>query len=136
MIYLLDANVLINAKNQYYEFGRVDEYWDWLAYQAEEGHAKLCMEVWEEVTRGTDVLSDWAKTNNAYLILDEDANVALVQKVINEGYAPDLTDIEIETIGQDPFLIACALFDPDNRVVVTSEVRKNTKRQNRRVPNV
>lgn len=136
MIYLLDANVLITAKNQYYEFGRVDEYWDWLAYQAEEGNAKLCLDVWEEVTHGTDELSGWAKTHKANLILDEDADVDLVQRVINEGYAPDLTDIEIETIGRDPFLIASALVDPDNRVVVTGEVRKNTRRHNRRVPNV
>jgi len=35
MLYLLDANILITAKNLYYEFGRVDQYWEWLSFQAE-----------------------------------------------------------------------------------------------------
>lgn len=30
MLYLLDANVLIAAKNSYYAFDRVPEFWEWL----------------------------------------------------------------------------------------------------------
>ena len=41
MLYLLDAKVLITAKIQYYEFGRVDQYWEWLAFQAKQGKAKI-----------------------------------------------------------------------------------------------
>ena len=54
-----------------------------------------------------------------------------------EGYAPDLTDIEIEEIGRDPFLIAYALADPENRTVVTTErSRPRAQRKNRKVPDV
>ncbi len=136
MLYLLDANVLMTAKNQYYEFGRVDQYWEWLAYQAEQGRAKLPIEIYEEITVGNDGLSRWAKEHKSALISDEDVNIALVQKVTVDGYAPDLTDIEIETIGRDPFLIAHALADPRNRMIVTTEVRRNTKRDNRKIPSV
>ncbi len=136
MLYLLDANVLITAKNLYYEFGRVDQYWEWLAYQAEQGRAKVPVEIYEEITAGTDQLSAWAKDNKASLILEEDVDIALVQRVIIEGYAPDLTDIEIEVIGRDPFLIAYALTDVGNRVVVTTEVRSNKQRHNRSIPSV
>jgi len=50
--------------------------------------------------------------------------------------APDLTDVEIEQIGQDPFLIVAAPGGPD-RIVVTREVSEPSgQRANRRVPDV
>jgi hypothetical protein len=59
-----------------------------------------------------------------------------VQRVLQEGYAPDLDDVEIEKIGKDPFLIAAAMAGPD-RVIVTKEVSKpKLIRANRRVPDV
>ena len=49
MIYLLDANVLIDANRDYYPFGRVPEFWEWLAHVGESGHVKIPIEVYEEV---------------------------------------------------------------------------------------
>ena len=136
MLYLLDANVLITAKNQYYEFGRVDQYWEWLAFQAEQGHVKIPIEIYEEITVGKDDLAAWAKANKEALLLEEEVDVGLVQHVTSAGYAPDLTDIELEAVGRDPFLIAYALVDVENRTVVTGEVRSNKQRQNRPIPSV
>ncbi len=71
------------------------------------------------------------------LRLKETVNPAIVNKVVTEGYAPNLTDDELEAIGRDPFLIAYALARPDDRCVVTVEVSAPAKqRQNRRVPDV
>lgn len=136
MLYLLDANVLITAKNSYYEFGRVDQYWEWLAYQAERGHAKIPIEIYEEITAGNDQLAQWAKENKDVLVLEEDVDIALVRRVTTLGYAQDLTDIEVVAIGRDSFLIAYALADVDHRMVVTGEKRSNKKRQNRPIPSV
>jgi hypothetical protein len=36
----------------------------------------------------------------------------MVQRVINDGYAPDLTDQEVEIIGRDPFLVSYGLRSP------------------------
>ena len=53
------------------------------------------------------------------------------------AYAPDLTDVEAEQVGRDPFLIAYALSDSAQRTVVTLEARKPTRvRANRHVPDV
>ena len=136
MLYLLDANVLITAKNQYYEFGRVDQYWEWLAFQGEQGHVKIPIEIYEEITVGKDDLAAWAKANKEALLLEEEVDVGLVQHETSAGYAPDLTDIELEAVGRDPFLIAYALVDVENRTVVTGEVRSNKQRQNRPIPSV
>lgn len=136
MIYLLDANILIAAKNNYYEFGRVDQYWEWLAHEAGAGNVKIPLEIFEEITIGQDELATWARSNREALVLNEDVDVALVQRVTTIGYAPDLTDIEIETIGRDPFLVAYALADIEYRIVVTGEVRTNRQRQNRSIPSI
>jgi hypothetical protein len=69
--------------------------------------------------------------------LNELADPALVQQAIDQGYAPDLTDDELEEIGRDPFLVAYGLVDTANRCVVTTEVSKPSKtRQNRKLPDV
>ena len=48
-----------------------------------------------------------------------------IQLVLQNGYAPDLDDVEIEKIGKDPFLIAAAMAGPD-RVVVPKKCRNRS----------
>ncbi len=138
MLYLLDANVLITAKNSYYAFDRVPEFWAWLVHVAGLGSAKLPVEIYEEIKDGNDVLAVWVRerANKDKLVLDEEIHPNLIARVINEGYAADLTDVEVEKIGRDPFLIAYALAGA-GRCVVTTEVSKpTTSRANRKIPDV
>ena len=143
MLYLLDANVSITANNFYYPIDRVPEYWEWLAYMGSQGHVKMPFEIFEEVKDGPDdaekdLLFAWLQenTNKQALLLDERVDPGLVQMVIAEGYAPDLTDDEVEQIGRDPFLIAYGLA-AKGRCVVTVETSASKKqRQNRKVPDV
>jgi len=96
----------------------------------------------EEIKAGRkedDPLLDWicATEIETALLLDEDVDVALVQRVISLGYAPDLRDDEVDKIGRDPFLIAYALANSADRTVVTTEVSKPaTQRANRKIPDV
>jgi hypothetical protein len=140
VLYLLDANVLITANNQYYPIDQVPEFWNWLQHQGKSGRVKIPVEVMDEIEVGRkgDLLLDWINGVRVRdeLLLEETVDVGLVQRVVYEGYGTDLTDTEIEELGRDPFLVAYALATPD-RCVVTSEVSKpSTKRQNRRIPDV
>ena len=139
MLYLLDANVLIDANRDYYPITRVPEFWAWLAHVGERGHVKIPLEVYEEVKDGTDDLAAWAKTDGikAALLFTEAADVTLVSRVTDQGYAPDLTDDQVEQIGRDPFLIAYALAEVGQRCVVTTEVSKPKRiGANRHIPDV
>lgn len=144
MLYLLDANVLITAHNQYYPIHRFPEFWSWLRYQGRQGTIKMPREIYEEIRAGgtdeeKDRLFAWAKDgeNKAAILLDEEAAPEHVARAIEEGYAADLTDDEIEELGNDPFLIAYALADQVGRCVVTTEVSKPSRvRQNRHLPDV
>ena len=137
MLYLLDANVLIDADRDYYPIDRVSEFWDWLLDNANAGRLKVPLEMYEEVVAGAGVLPDWLTNNRASMVLDEDVDPQIVNLVIAEGYANDLTDVEIEKLGRDPFLIAYALTDPGCHCVVTTEVSRPSRiRANRHIPDV
>ena len=139
MLYLLDANVLIDANRDYYSIDRVPEFWEWLIDVGSSGHVKIPLEVYEEIKEGKDDLAKWIKESQAseVLLLLEEVDVSLVSHVTDEGYAPDLTDDDVEKIGRDPFLIAYALANQMERCVVTTEVSKPKKqRANRHQPDV
>ena len=144
VLYLLDANVLITAHRDYYPVKRVPEFWTWLEYHAEAGRVKIPVEILEEVKRGRrrkgmDDLLDWLREDSVkgVLVLDEQPDPLLVRRVVEEGYAADLNEHELERLGRDPFLIAYALVDPARRRIVTTEVSSPRKRRaNRKIPDV
>ncbi len=141
MLHLLDANVIITAKDSYYAIDQVPEFWEWLVHQGKAGNIKIPSEILDEISPGPDkqnLFYQWRKDNATIeaLLLAEEVDQALVQRVLEEGYARDLTDQEFEVLGADPFLIAYAMAHTD-RTVVTTEVSSPAKqRQNRKVPDV
>jgi len=139
LLYLLDANVLIDANRDYYPIERVPEFWEWLENAGEKGHVKTPIEVYEEISEGKDALANWAKQEQikTALLFQEEVDVSLVSYATDHGYASDLTDDEVEKIGRDPFLIAYALKDKGNRCLVTTEISKPKRlRANRHLPDV
>ena len=142
MLYLLDANVLIDADRDYYPLDSVPEFWAWIVDRAAKDQTKIPLEMCEEVLKGRSPkrkgdLPDWLKDNRDVLQLPENAGARIVTHVTEVGYAPNLTEQEVDRIGFDPFLIAYALADPTQRTVVTTEVsRPSRKRANRHIPDV
>ena len=99
------------------------------------------MEIFEEVVNPPparqDEVSEWLNARRDFFLLNEEASVPLVSRVIEEGYAANLTDIEYRELGMDPFLISYALVKPTDRVIVSNEVsRPNKQRANRKIPDV
>ena len=145
MIYLLDANTLIDAKRDYYPISRIPEFWEWIIYQGQQGIIKIPIEVYEEFSDTKDKdgekddLATWAErieTKNA-LLLDEEAEQDLVARITYGGYVANPTDDELEKIGRDPFLLSYALKDIDNRCIVTTESSKPSRTgANRHIPDV
>ena len=78
LLHLLDASVLIDAKNYYYPLDRVPEFWDWLVHMGLEGRVKIPMEIYDEIIEGNDELVDWLKENKAALVFEQHVNRGLV----------------------------------------------------------
>lgn len=142
MLYLLDANVLITANSTYYPLDQIPEFWSWVHHEASSDRIKIPREIMEEIKAGRkdgDLLLEWICDPGieAALLFDEQVDAALLQRVVAEGYATNLNDVEVEKIGRDPFLVAYALADAAGRTVVTIEVsRPSAERANRKVPDV
>lgn len=143
MLYLLDASVLITAHHTYYPIDGVPEYWEWLSYMGQQGHVKMPFEIFDEVKDGPsdadkDLLFAWLQeeSNKQALLMQDVVDPSLVQRVITEGYAADLSDDEVDQIGRDPFLVAYALSGKDRCVVTVETPAPRKQRQNRKLPDV
>ena len=137
-LYLLDANVLIRAHGDYYPLDRIEPFWTWLLEMAEAARVKMPVEIYDEVAGSPDLLGQWLRRPEVRraIVLGEPTDMAFVQLVIANGYAPDLSDVEIMKFGRDPFLVA-ATKGLSDRVVVTREVARPTaQRANRKLPDV
>lgn len=141
MLYLLDANVLINAHRTYYGIDMVPEFWDWIYYNAQIGRVKMPSEILNELIDGPDdpakdPLYGWLKSGDIEdtLRLSETLSVDAIQTVLKHGYGGNLNDIQIEGLGQDPFLVAYS-HSQNNRCIVTAETSKPSRSpHNRKVP--
>jgi hypothetical protein len=139
MLYLLDADTLIRADRTYYPLKRFPVFWGWLLYHASAGTIKIPQEQYDEVVAGRGDIVDWLseKDKKDSLILGGAADPQLVTKVTEEGYAPDLNEAELVTVGLDPFLIAYALISIKDRTIVSFETSSPAKkRANKKVPDV
>lgn len=134
MLYLLDANVLIDADRDYYGIGRVPQFWSWLHHHAVEGRVKIASENFDEVAGGGaprpgDLLVPYLRRPEVRraLVLAEEVNRDLVNTVLARAYGgPNPDEEALEIMGQDPFLIAYGLADPVRRTVVSVETSKPT----------
>ena len=133
MLYLLDANVLIRAHEDYYPLDRIRPFWDWLIAEASADHIKMPFEIHDEIAIARGPLKDWItqpEVKNA-LVLKEEVDQHLFNHVLDTAYAPDLADHELEEAGRDPFLVAYGLMG-ENRTIVTKEISRPGKVRGRR----
>lgn len=143
-MHLIDANILITAHNTYYPTNRIPEFWSWVLSKAQGGFVKMPVEMIEEVQGGTgdaekDLLWDWLQQDGVVdtLRLDEEVDASHLQKVLDDGYGQNLTDVDLEKIGRDPFIMAYAMASPADRHVVSNEIsRPNAQGANRKIPDI
>ncbi len=67
-MFLVDANVLIEAKNRYYAFDIAPGFWAWLDQSHNDAVACSLEAVRDELLEGSDELADWAKNNASFFL--------------------------------------------------------------------
>jgi predicted nucleic acid-binding protein len=66
--YLVDADVLIQAKNAHYRFDVVPGFWDWLDEAHVAGRVYSVTAVRQELIGGGDELADWVKDRESFFL--------------------------------------------------------------------
>lgn len=65
-MYLVDTNVLIEAKNRYYAFDIAPGFWAWLDQAHQQSLVCSIEAVRDELLDGNDELADWTRANMAF----------------------------------------------------------------------
>jgi hypothetical protein len=75
MAYLLDSDVLIQAKNMHYGFDFCPAFWDWLLEANAAERVFSVQKVAEELRDGGDELAEWVKQRDTAFFLEPDDKV-------------------------------------------------------------
>ncbi|MEL7353333.1 MAG: DUF4411 family protein [Cyanobacteria bacterium P01_A01_bin.116] len=137
MAYLLDSNIFIQAKNEYYGFDLCPGFWAWLKQQNEIGTVWSIVPVKEELVRGADELAQWVRDEGNMLFkpMDSTASNAMVEvsNWVQQGdYRSDAKRSFLSCA--DPFLIAFA--KAHDYVVVSHETLVGSGRKRVKIPAV
>lgn len=129
-VYLLDANVFIQAKNLHYGLDFCPAFWDWLLEGNKSGRVFSIDKVAAEIQAGDDALAKWARSEGAGLFLRTDATVgARLQQVsewaTSQAYEPAAISSFLQSA--DYYLIGHALAN--GQIVVTHEVPSDSPKR-------
>lgn len=140
-MYLLDASALIKAKNHYYQFERVPQFWEWLQLQAVLGNVGVPQKIYEEVTKQDDELKKWiAEIKEAIVVGSDNYDTMLPEVLARYSQGGVLSPADIHKMGADPHLVACALdaqSSDETVMVITGEVSQPKRMKgNRKIPDI
>lgn len=135
-MFVVDASALIRSKNHHYQFARIPQFWRWLEHHVVAGTLKTPSEIFDEMIKQDDELKEWVLNLKDQIIpADSDYDTNIPDVLDCYGGATNLSEADIEKIGKDPYLIACAI--ELGGTVVTEEVsRPSAVGANRKIPDV
>lgn len=104
MTYLIDANVLIEAKNKYYHMSFCPAFWEWIMRSSAGGHVYSIQSVYDELNNGNAELKDWVNTNRGLFIPVSDAATQQNLASIVEYVAAQQVSVPMSPAAMDEFL--------------------------------
>ena len=134
--YCLDANVLIQAWQKYYNPKFCPDYWDILIELGKQDKIFIPELVYEEITRTEDDLSSWVKASKIPIKKISEPVTICLQKIyaVNPVHKNLVDNITGRSLA-DPWVIAHSLHE--NATVVTKEEKITALNSKRiRIPNV
>jgi len=130
MAYLLDANVLIQAKNLHYGMDFCPAFWDWLVHANQEGKVFSVESVGDELQGIADERSEWARDLGGEFFSKPEATLlpALSQVstwATGAGYEPAAVNTFLQAA--DYYLVGHGLAYGDT--VATHEVASGSRKK-------
>ncbi len=142
-IYVLDSSMLIQAHRFYYPLDIAKSFWNKLKQFANDGKIVSIDKVKIEIYNGNDSLKDWCVTNLPADFFKDTSTVMATYSQIStwaisqsQHYLPNALNEFLDADEADAFIIAYALADADNRIVVTQEISQPARKNKIKIPEV
>jgi hypothetical protein len=138
-VFVLDANVFIQAHRHYYAFDLAPRFWEGLVQCAAKGHLESIDRVKQELERGKDELATWAGVtfSGAFVSTDDDGVLASYSDIMTwamgQSQFSDAAKSDFAK-GADGWLVAYAKVH--GRVIVTHEALSLDIKKKIPIPNV
>lgn len=137
MAYVVDANTLIQAKNEYYAFDICPGFWEWLDLANAAGDVTSIEQIADELRKGKDELADWADARRGafFLPLDPaayDDMETVTSWVQHQDFRDDAKRVFFASA--DPFLIAYA--HAHGLTIASHEVHVEGQKSKVKIPTV
>lgn len=138
-LYVLDANVFIQAARRYYAFDLAPRFWERLEHHTASGEVRSIDRVKGELERGKDELAEWVKTHlrDAFASTDETDIIQAFSEMMAWVYAStqfsEAAKSEFAS-GVDGWLVAFARVK--GCIVVTHEVLNPDIKRKVPIPNL
>lgn len=130
MIYWPDTNVFIEAKNRYYAFQMVPQFWSFLSGKMEDGVIRCPRIVYGELLKYQDDLAKWARTRKKWMSLSSndavDKNYSDIADHVYATYSRPKADEFLG--GADGWVIAYVMHFGGTVVTQESTSRKKKVR--------
>ncbi|MFI7275987.1 DUF4411 family protein [Streptomyces sp. NPDC049879] len=134
-MYLVDSNVLIEAKNRYYAFDIAPGFWVWLDHAHENALACSIAPVREELVLGGDELATWAQDHPGFFRPVDSAATTQFGPLTSWAHSGNFTPSALnDFIGNTADFYLIAYAKAHNHILVTHEQSKPDARRRIMIP--
>jgi len=140
-IFIVDSNFFINAHRATYPLDIAFSFWNKVKQLAEEGKIISIDKVRNEIYNKNDMLEAWCKQHlpqdffkDTSKVMGEYSQVTAWAYSRNNHYIQSALHEFLDADEADAFIIAFALAEPKNRVVVTQEISDSKRKNKVKIP--
>jgi hypothetical protein len=140
-LYVVDSNFFIEAHRVTYPLDVAVGFWNKVLHLANDGIIVSIDKVKDEIYECNDGLKAWCQANlpseffiNSDEFVDEYVKVAAWASSRSKHYLPKALNEFLDADKADAFIVACALADSQNRIIVTQEVSEPNRKNKIKIP--
>ncbi len=140
-VYVVDTNFFIQAHRASYPLDIVQSYWKTVRQLAIAGKIISIDKVRNEIYRNEDILKEWCRENlpegffkDTSGSMETYGQVAAWANSMRDHYKPGALNEFLEADEADAFLIAFALNDVQNKIIVTQEISQPNIKSKIKIP--
>ena len=140
-VYIIDSNFFIQAHRASYPLDIAFSFWNKVKQLAAEGKIISIDKVKNEIYDKNDALEEWCKSNlpedffkDSSQIMEAYSAVCVWAISKSDHYMPNALNEFLNADEADAFIVAYALADPNNRVLVTHEISQPNRKNKIKIP--